>query len=109
MLRASRFDFTRFGVRVPAVIVSPLIKEGTVMRAPAGGPPFDHTSIIATLRARFGIAALGNRDAVAPSVGSVLTLATPRTDDPLADVKPPTAPDPVLKASSPRSTGAAPS
>jgi phospholipase C len=93
---ASGFDFTRFGVRVPAVIVSPLIHEGTIMRAPADGPPFDHTSIIATLRARFGIAALGNRDAVAPSVGSVLALATPRTDDPLANVKPPTAADPVL-------------
>jgi phospholipase C len=100
ILGASRFDFTRFGVRVPAVIVSPLIPKGTIMRAPADGPPFDHTSIIATLRARFGIAALGSRDAVAPSVGSVLTLATPRTDDPLADVKLPTAEDPVLEASS---------
>jgi phospholipase C len=97
ILGASRFDFTRFGVRVPAVIVSPWIPKGTVLRAPADGPPFDHTSIIATLRARFGIAALGNRDAVAPSVGSVLALAEPRTDDPLAGVKLPTVEDPVLE------------
>jgi len=53
---ASGFDFTRFGVRVPAVIVSPLIPAGTVLRAPAGSPPYDHTSIIATLRARFNLA-----------------------------------------------------
>lgn len=102
------FDFTRFGVRVPTVIVSPLIPEGTILRAPAEGPPFDHTSIIATLRARFGIAALGKRDAVAPNVGSALTLATPRSGDPLADIKPPTAADPALQAGSPP-VGAAPS
>ncbi len=28
------FDFTRFGVRVPAVLVSPLIPAGTVFRVP---------------------------------------------------------------------------
>ena len=30
------FDFTRFGVRVPTVLVSPLIPAGTVFRAPDG-------------------------------------------------------------------------
>ena len=104
----SGFDFTRFGVRVPAVIVSPLIPPGTILRAPENGPPFDHTSIIATLRARFGLAALGKRDAAAPGVGSVLSLPTPRTDDPLARIKPPTAADPVLESGSPP-VGAAPS
>ena len=105
----SGFDFTRFGVRVPAVLVSALIPEGTILRAPAGGqPPFDHTSIIATLRARFGIGALGRRDAAAPDLGSILTLQTPRTDDPLAGIEPPTAADPVLIAGSPP-VGAAPS
>src|SRR5262249_40049300 len=73
-----------------------------------GRPPFDHTSIIATLRARFGIEALGRRDAAAPDVGSVLTLQTPRVDDPLAAVVPPSAADPVLQAGSPP-VGAAPS
>lgn len=102
------FDFTRFGVRVPTVIVSPLIPEGTILRAPTKGPPFDHTSIIATVRARFGIAALGQRDAAAPHIGSVLTLPTPRTDDPLDGIEPPTAPDPVLKPGSPQ-VGVAPS
>ncbi len=105
----SGFDFTRFGVRVPAVLVSPLIPEGTILHAPSDGrPPFDHTSIIATLRARFGIGALGSRDAAAPDLGSILTLPASRTDDPLAGLEPPTAPDPVLIAGSPP-VGAAPS
>ncbi len=99
----SGFDFTRFGVRVPAVLVSPLIPKGTILRAPEDGPPFDHTSIIATLRARFGIGALGRRDAAAPHVGSSLSLAEPRSDDPLAAIQPPTAADPVLEAGSPPS------
>jgi phospholipase C len=29
------FDFTRFGVRVPSVLVPPLIAAGTVLRVPA--------------------------------------------------------------------------
>jgi hypothetical protein len=33
------FDFTRFGVRVPAVLVSPLITPGTVFRVPDGSAP----------------------------------------------------------------------
>jgi phospholipase C len=104
----SGFDFTRFGVRVPAVIVSPLIPAGTILHGPPNGPPFDHTSIIATLRTRFGLAALGKRDAAAPDVGSVLSLPKARTDDPLAKIGPPTAADPILQAGSPP-VGAAPS
>ncbi|MHB1875854.1 MAG: alkaline phosphatase family protein, partial [Streptosporangiaceae bacterium] len=80
------FDFTRFGVRVPAVLVSPLIAAGTVYRAPAGGPPLDHTSILKTVEQRFGLPALTARDAAAPGFGDVLTLASPRTDDVLAGV-----------------------
>ncbi|WP_428338703.1 alkaline phosphatase family protein [Mycobacterium sp.] len=100
IIGASGFDFTRFGVRVPAVIVSPLIPAGTVVRAPVGSPPYDHTSIIATLRARFNLGTLGKRDAVAPHLGPVLTLPEPRTDDPLEGVTPPTAADPVLQPGS---------
>ncbi|MDA8320441.1 MAG: phosphoesterase [Actinomycetota bacterium] len=80
------FDFTRFGVRVPAVLVSPLIAGGTVYRAPAGGPPLDHTSILKTVEQRFGLPALTARDAAAPGFGDVLTLASARTDDVLAGV-----------------------
>lgn len=102
------FDFTRFGVRVPAVIVSPLIDPNTTFRAPAGSPPYDHTSIIATMRARFDLGPLGQRDAVAPHLGPILTRSTPRDDDPLKDITPPTATDPDLQPDSP-AIGAAPS
>ncbi len=82
------FDFTRFGVRVPAVLVSPLIAAGTVFR-PAGAVPQDHTSVLKTIETRWQLPSLTARDAAAPDVGDVLTLARPRTDDPLAGVKVP--------------------
>jgi phospholipase C len=80
------FDFRRFGVRVPAVLVSPLVAAGTVFRVPEGSTPLDHTSILKTLEVRFGLPALTARDAAAPDFGDALTLSTPRTDDPLAGV-----------------------
>jgi len=80
------FDFTRFGVRIPAVLVSPLIAPGTVYR---GSGPIDHTSVLKTIQERWGTAPLTARDAAAASLGDVLTLAAPRTDDPLAGVTPP--------------------
>ena len=82
------FDFTRFGVRVPAVLVSPLIEAGTVFRPP-GDMPLDHTSVLKTVETRWGLPALTARDAAAQDVGDVLTLTTPRTDDPLAGVTAP--------------------
>jgi len=84
------FDFTRFGVRVPALLISPLIAPGTVFRVPAGTMPLDHTSVLKTVETRWGMPALTRRDAAAPDVGDVLTLATPRADDPLAGVTVPT-------------------
>lgn len=41
------FKFDRYGVRVPAVIISPYVEPGTKLRPP-GRIPYDHTSIIAT-------------------------------------------------------------
>jgi len=80
------FDFTRFGVRVPVVLVSPLIAAGTVYRVPDGTMPLDHTSVLKTIETRWGLPALTERDSAAPDVGGVLTLQTPRTDDPLDGV-----------------------
>jgi phospholipase C len=80
------FDFKRFGLRVPTVLVSPLIPAGTVFRVPANSTPLDHTSILKTVEQRWGLPALTARDAAAPGVGAVLTLKTPRTDDPLQGV-----------------------
>ena len=91
------FDFTRFGVRVPTVLISPLIAPGTVYRVPDGSAPLDHTSTLKTVEQRWGLPALTARDAAAPGFGDVLTLATARTDDVLAGVTIPvaTAPNPA--------------
>jgi phospholipase C len=85
------FDFRRFGVRVPAVLVSPLIQGGTIYRVPPGTMPIDHTSVLKTIEVRWSLPALTARDAAAPDLGGVLTLSTPRTDDPIAGVVAPTA------------------
>jgi phospholipase C len=74
----SGFDFKRYGVRVPAVLVSPLIEQGTVCNT-----VFDHTSIIRTVAQRWlGGQHLTNRDKNAADVSEVLTLTEPRTDTP---------------------------
>ncbi len=65
------FPFHRFGVRVPAVFVSPYIEAGTVVRAP-GAVPFDHTSVIKTLCRRFNLPSLTDRDRAAPDFLHVL-------------------------------------
>jgi phospholipase C len=95
------FDFTRFGVRVPAVLVSPRIAPGTVFRS-TGPVPIDHTSTLKTLEVRWSLPSLTARDAAAPDVGDTLTLTTPRTDDPLLGVVVPTSvgPSPVAGAPS---------
>ncbi|WP_433177363.1 alkaline phosphatase family protein [Actinoallomurus sp. CA-150999] len=84
------FDFTRFGVRVPTVLVSPLIEPGTVFRVPDDTTPLDHTSILKTIQQRWNLPPLTARDAAAPGIGAVLTRTVARTDDPLTDVTVPT-------------------
>ena len=82
------FTFNRFGVRVPTVLISPYIQAGTVCR-PAGYTPFDHTSILATVRNCFNLdAPLTARDAAAPDLSCVLTLETARTDKPVVSPLP---------------------
>ncbi len=83
------FDFKRFGPRVPTVLVSPLIEPGTVFRVGPQDTPLDHTSILKTIEERWGLAPLTARDAAACSVGAVLTLTEPRTDNPLQGVQVP--------------------
>jgi phospholipase C len=83
------FTFDRYGVRVPAVIISPYIRAGTIIKSapdlPAQGPPypFDHTSIIATLRKIFSLGPpLTGRDAVAPDLLGALNLPAPMNNGP---------------------------
>jgi len=72
------FDFTRLGVRVPAIIVSPLIPKNTIDHT-----IYDHTSILATLRDRFGIRHLTQRDETASPFSHVFRLPEARKDTPL--------------------------
>jgi phospholipase C len=79
------FAFNRYGVRVPAVIISPYIRPGTILRSAPNGLahdappyPYDHTSIIATVRKCFNLGGpLTARDAAAPDLDSVLNLDAP--------------------------------
>jgi phospholipase C len=79
------FCFDRFGVRVPTLLISPFIEAGTVFRSTTG-VPYDHTSILATLRDWLGIPLqkmlMSERVKAAPTFGNVLTRSTPRTDLP---------------------------
>jgi len=79
------FTFQRFGVRVPAVLVSPHVAAGTVFRSNTA-MPYDHTSILATLRDWLGIGGASMlssaRIAAAPTLEHVLTLSAPRTETP---------------------------
>jgi phospholipase C len=83
--------FGSYGVRVPAIIISPWVEPGTVSHS-----TFDHTSIIKTILARFCPQALherpparasraslgpqdpGLRTAQASHLGELLTRSTPR-------------------------------
>ena len=53
------------------------------------------------MQQRWGLPSLTKRDAAAPGLGDVLTLSTPRTDDPLAGVTVPTASGPGPSAGLP--------
>lgn len=82
---SDHFRFDRYGVRVPAVIVSPWIPAGTVVRRPAGSKyPYDHTSVSKTLREIFGIhgKALSQREKAAPHFLGALSLHAPTNDGP---------------------------
>ncbi len=99
-LRHDGFAFDRYGVRVPAVLVSPWIPAGTIARAPESGRPFDHTSILSTLRALFGpFDPLTKRDAVAPDLLGTLSLPEPSNGGPHnLPIPTPTSDRPRLKA-----------
>lgn len=93
------FNFDRYGVRVPAVLVSPYIQQGTVLRPP-GTVPFDHTSVLSTLRKCFPEigAPLTLRDAAAPDLSSALTLPLPTNMGPSSVTALPFTPTPALVA-----------
>ena len=81
---ADNFNFDLYGVRVPTVVVSAYTQKGTVI----GNDPndkttmFDHTSILATVEARFGLPALTARDKAANTLAIAVNLDNPRGDAP---------------------------
>jgi phospholipase C len=78
--RYGNFHFDRFGVRVPTILVCSYVQPGTVFRA-GGNTPYDHTSILATLRQWQGMTGAGKtflpspRITAAPTLYPVLTLS----------------------------------
>lgn len=72
------FDFTRLGVRVPAVLVSPFVERGKV-----DSTVYEHSSLPATIRVLFNLPeSLTARDREANTFEKNLTRSTPRTDTP---------------------------
>ena len=95
----SGFAFNRLGVRIPAVLVSPYIEQGTICQS-----VFDHTSIIKTVINCFGLknergqpATLLAREAAAKDVSEVLRLSDPRTDSAAITPRPTPAWNPSLE------------
>jgi phospholipase C len=77
------FSFDRYGLRVPAILISPWIEKGFESTL------FDHTSVLRYLADKWGVQQLGNRTRAATSFGDLLTkLNSPRADTP-ARIEPP--------------------
>lgn len=72
--RDGKFKFDRFGVRIPAIVVSSYVEPGTVFRASPGEAPYDHTSILATLRDWLNLAADPAKFLPSPRITSAPTL-----------------------------------
>ena len=99
------FTFKRFGVRVPTILISPWIQTGTIFRSPTTRP-YDHTSLLATLRDWLQIPAeqmlTSARIARASTFEGVVALPKARTELPAI-------PHPTGKAKAPeRHKGATP-
>jgi arylsulfatase A-like enzyme len=73
------FDFTRLGVRVPSILVSPWVENGQV-----DSTLYEHASLPATVRTLFGLPKLSP-----PATGAAntfeknLSRSTPRSDTPM--------------------------
>jgi phospholipase C len=71
------FDFKQLGIRVPAIVISPLIPANLVDHT-----VYDHTSLLASVEGMYGLKSLTNRDAQANNLSHLFSLTTPRTDAP---------------------------
>lgn len=67
-LNANGFGFDMYGVRVPAIVVSPWVAQGQVDHT-----TYDHSSVLATLERLFGLQPLTDRDRNARDLLSLVT------------------------------------
>lgn len=72
--KTDEYDFTRLGVRVPALLVSPWVGRGVLHQQ------FDHTSLLKYLIDKWGLGPLGLRATQANSIEIALKEPEPRTD-----------------------------
>lgn len=81
---APPFAFDYYGVRVPTIAVSAYTDRGTVVGRDSSDAAtiFDHSSIPATVRKRFQLDSLTDRERAAKTLDAALNRATPRTDAP---------------------------
>lgn len=68
------YDFNQYGLRVPAILVSPWVKQGVEHLL------FDHTSVLKYLTDKWHLGPLGRRTAAANSIGVAISEGTPRLD-----------------------------
>jgi len=86
------FAYDRYGVRVPAILINPYIQPQSVLR-PRAPQVFDHTSLISTLRAQFGLGGpLTARDGSAPVLSDLIVEGAPLNPFRLADLPKPVRP-----------------
>ena len=98
-LKTHNFSFDRTGVRVPAIVISPLVPAGTIDHS-----AYDHSSILKTTDKLLGLNGLLDLRARVRSAGDftkMLSLPTPRPEVPVC-------PSPITTAggSRPSSEGA---
>jgi phospholipase C len=80
------FTFQRYGPRVPAVVISPMVPKNVIDHR-----LYDHTSIPARIEALFAVNPLTQRDAKANRLDELLSLDAPRMDTPTILPSPATA------------------
>jgi len=84
------FQYDQLGVRVPALVISPLIRRGVIDHT-----IYDHTSMLASVERLFRIRPLTNRDHAANDFLHLLSLESPRTDAPTRLREPAANPHPL--------------
>ncbi|KAJ3314751.1 hypothetical protein HDV04_005757 [Boothiomyces sp. JEL0838] len=78
------FHFTRLGVRVPAIVISPYTPKNMVFKSGYKNRHFEHSSIPGTMKRIFGLDGwLSKRDEWAVSFHPIFGLQEKRTDCPM--------------------------